>query len=108
MWLVKLLKRLVSENRSTVNILNSLKNCTIALPWYCFITLVKFEMDNACLSVSGILGVYADTLTAHGKYSLRNTDNLPEPIQLQLSKKKIFSEFLAPYLKSKSNIENFE
>ena len=58
-------------------------------------------MENACLSVSGILGVYADTLTTHDKYSLRNRDNVPEPVQLQLSKKKKISEFFAPYLKSK-------
>ena len=52
-------------------------------------------MENVRLSVSEILGVFAITLTNDDKYSLRNRENLPEPIQLQLSKKnKFFLHFL--------------
>ena len=109
MWLVKYLKSLSSEYRSTVNILNSLKNCTATLPLYCFITLAKIKMGNARVSVSEILGVFVNTLTSDGKYSLRNRQNLPQSIQLQMSKiQKSFSQFFAQYLKSTSNFEHFE
>ena len=109
MWLVKYLKSLSSEHRSTVNILNSLKNCTATLPLYCFITLAKIKMGNARVSVSEILGVFVNTLTSDGKYSLRNRQNLPQSIQLQMSKiQKSFSQFFAQYLKSASNFEHFE
>ena len=109
MWLVKYLKSLSSEHRSTVNILNSLKNCTATLPLYCFITLAKIKMGNAGVSVSEILGVFVNTLTSDGKYSLRNRQNLPQSIQLQMSKiQKSFSQFFAQYLKSTSNFEHFE
>ena len=109
MWLVKYLKSLFSEHRSTVNILNSLKNCTATLPLYCFITLAKIKMGNARVSVSEILGVFVNTLTSDGKYFLRNRQNLPQSIQLQMSKiQKSFSQFFAQYLKSTSNFEHFE
>ena len=95
MWLVKRLKSLFSEHRLIVNMLNSFKTCTTALPSYCFITFTKIELENVCLSISEILGVFVNTLTADDKYSLRNRKNLPKPIQLQLSKKnKIFLPFL--------------
>ena len=48
-------------------------------------------------------------LTAHHKYSLQNSDNLPQPIQMQLSKKqKNFSEFFSKFLKPKRIFEYFE
>ena len=109
MWLVKYLKSLSSEHRSTVNILNSLKNCTATLPLYCFITLAKIKMGNARVSVSEILGVFVNTLTANDKYSFLNRKNLLEPIQLQMSKiQKSFSQFFAVYLKSTTDFEHFE
>ena len=95
MWLVKCLKNLASEHLGTVNMLNSLKTCTTALPLYFFIILAKIELANIRLSVSEILGVFVNTLTADDNYSLNNRKNLPQPIQLQLSKKpKIFPNFL--------------
>ena len=95
MWLNKCLKKLASEHLATANMLSSLKPCTTALPSYCFITLPKRELEKIRLTVSQILGVFANTLTADDKYSLRHRSNLPQPIQLQLSKKqKIFLHFL--------------
>ena len=42
-----------------------------------------------------ILGLLVNTLTSYDKYSLRNSKNLPQPIQMQLSRKlKIFLDFL--------------
>ena len=42
------------------------------------------------LSVSQVLGLLVNTLTADDKYSLRNSENLKQAIQMQLSKKQIF------------------
>ena len=67
MWLAKCVKSPVSEHLATVNMLNSLKNCTRALRSYCFITFAKIEWQNARLVVSEILGVFANTLTANDK-----------------------------------------
>ena len=109
MWVVKYLRSLVSEHLMTVNILNSLKNCTTSLPSYCFITLAKIELENIRLSVTGIIGVFVNTSTAKDKYSLGNRKNSLQPIQLILfQKQKYFSQFFAAYLKSKSNVEHFQ
>ena len=49
------------------------------------------------------------TQTAHEQYSLRNSKNLHQPIQMQLPKKqKYFSELFGPLLKSALNFEHFE
>ena len=96
MWVVKCRKVLMSEHLAKVNMLNSLKNCTTALPSYYLITLAKTELEDVGLSISEMLGVFFNTLTADNKYSLRNRKNLRQPIQLQLFKKqKIFSQFFA-------------
>ena len=58
------------------------------------------------LVISEIIGLFVNTLTAYDKYSLHNKENLSKPIQIQLPKKqKLFSEFFATFLKSKSNLE---
>ena len=49
-----------------------------------------------------ILGLFVNTLTTYGKYSLLNRDNLSEPIQMQLSKK------LSALLECRSKFEHFE
>ena len=46
------------------------------------------------LVIPDILGLFVNTLTADEKYSLRNRENSPSPIQMQLSKKgKAFFQF---------------
>ena len=55
----------------------------------------KSKLENFHLSVSEIVGLFISTLTATDKYCLCNRENLPPPIQLQLSKKqKCFLNFL--------------
>ena len=50
-----------------------------------------------------------NTLTAHGKYSLLNRDNLWQPIQILLSQKKnCFSQFFSTFPKSTLNFEHFQ
>ena len=47
------------------------------------------------LVTSEILGQHVNTLTYDDKYSPRNSESLPQTIQMQLSKKlKIFLDFL--------------
>ena len=47
-------------------------------------------------------------MTADDKYSFRNSDNLREPIQMQLSKNlKTFSEHFAQFGLSTSNFKHF-
>ena len=47
-------------------------------------------------------------MSADGKYSLLNRDNLTQPIKMQLSRKqKSFSDFFSTFLKSSLNFEHF-
>ena len=47
-------------------------------------------------------------MTADDKYSLRNSENLREPIQMQLSKNlKTFSQHFARFVQSTSNFKHF-
>ena len=56
-----------------------------------------------------IIGLFANTWTAHYKYLLPDCENLPFPIQIQLSKKqKSFSRFFIPFMESPSNFEHFQ
>ena len=49
------------------------------------------------------------TLTANNKYSIRNSENLPQTMQMQLSQKlNFFSDFLAQLLKPISNFKHFQ
>ena len=69
--------------------LNSLKQRPAALPSY---YLAKAELENVRLTVFEILEKFFNPLTADDKYSSRNRKNLPQQIQLQLSKNQnIFS-----------------
>ena len=48
-------------------------------------------------------------LTANYEYSRSNTDNLPLPVQMQLSEKlETFSGFFIAFLESALNFEHFE
>ena len=53
--------------------------------------------------------LFPNTLSADGKYSLLNRDNLTQPIQMQLSRKqKTFSVFFSAFLKSNLNFEHIQ
>ena len=52
--------------------------------------------------------LFINTLSADGKYSLFNRDNLTQPIQMQISRKqKTFSQFLSAFFKSNLNFQHF-
>ena len=56
-----------------------------------------------------ILGLFVNTLTDDGKYSLLYRDNLTQQIQILLSQKqKTFSQFFCAFLKSTLNFEIFQ
>ena len=53
------------------------------------------------LVILEILALFFQIVTADHKYSLWNTKNLQQPIQIQLSKKqKVFFEYFTSFLKS--------
>ena len=61
------------------------------------------------LVVFKILGLFVNTLTDDGKYSLLYRDNLTQPIQILLSQKpKTFSELSSEILKPTLNFEHFK
>ena len=61
------------------------------------------------LLVFEVLGLFVNTLTAENKFSLRNSENLPQQFQMQLSKKRETSSvFFLLFLKCTSNFEHFE
>ena len=69
----------------------------------------KLNWKNSLSVICKILIQFANSLTADGKHSLVNRDNLTQPIQIYFSKKqKLFREFFSAFLKSRSNLEHFE
>ena len=53
--------------------------------------------------------LFPKTLSADGKYSLLNRDNLTQPIEMQVSQKqKTFSRFFCAFWKSSLNFEHFQ
>ena len=61
------------------------------------------------LVICKISRLFPNTLSADGKYSLLNRDNLTQPIQMQVSGKlKTFAQFFAAFLKSRLNFEHFQ
>ena len=91
----------------------------------CVQTLLKFAWQNlyhiywslwrqltckkSLLVTWKISRLFPKTLSADGKYSLLNRDNLTQSIQMQLSgKQKTFCQFFCAFLKSRLNFEHFQ
>ena len=69
----------------------------------------QLSYRKSLLVICKISRLFPNTLSADGKYSLLNRDNLTQPIQIQLSRKqKTFSEFFAAFLKFSWNFEHFQ
>ena len=88
-------------------------------------TLLKFAWQNldhiywllwthltfkkSLLVICKISRLFPNIVSADGKYSFLNRDNLTQPIQMQVSRKqKTFSEYFSAFLKSSSNFELFQ
>ena len=68
----------------------------------------QLTFKKSLLVICKISRLFPNTLSADGKYSLLNRDNLTQPIQMQLSRKqKTFSDFFSAFLKSSLNFEHF-
>ena len=71
-------------------------------------TCAKLRCKMSLLVICKILGLFVSTLTDNDKYSFHNSENLPQPIQLQLPKKlNYFSEFFDAFVKFGFTFENF-
>ena len=58
--------------------------------------------------INKILRLFANTLTVNDKHYLLNRENLPQPIQMQLSEKqKTFSQFSFSFSKSLLNFKRW-
>ena len=69
----------------------------------------QLSYKKSLLVICKIWRLLSNTLSADGKYSLFNRDNLTQPIQMQLSRKqKTFSGFFSAFLKSSLNFEHFQ
>ena len=80
----------------------------VSLP-YLLITVKAIDLQKPVSLTCKISRLFPNTLSAHGKYSLLNRDNLTQPIQMQLSRKqKTFSGFFCAFLKSSLNFEYFQ
>ena len=73
---------------------------------YLLINMKVIIYKKSLLVIWKIFRLFSNTLSAHGKYSLVNKDNLTRLIQMQLSpKQKNFSSFSSTFLKSTLNFE---
>ena len=78
-----------------------------ALLSYFFITLKETDLEN--FSLSDILGLFRNALTANDKYPVRDCEKVLSPIQMTLSlNPKTFSDSFVPLLESTSNFKHFE
>ena len=68
----------------------------------------EFSWKMSLLVIYEILALFVNTLTAIDNYSLPISENLLQPVQMQLFKNQYFFRFFAAFLKSTSNFEHFE
>ena len=79
----------------------------------CVIFLIQYAPHASLTAIENkIIVSYLlkfNTLTANYEYSRSNTDNLPLPVQVQLSEKlKTFYKFFIAFSESALNFEHFE
>ena len=69
----------------------------------------KLTYKKSLLVICNILRLFSNTSSADGRYSLLNTDDLTQPIQMRVSQRqRTFSRFFSAFLKSSLNFEHFE
>ena len=75
---------------------------------YCT-TRTHFSSEKSLLVICKSLRLFVNTMSAVDKCSLPNTDNLIQPIHMQLSQKlKILSRFFNVFSKSRLSLEYFQ
>ena len=71
--------------------------------------LWKNWLEHSLKSTVSEQALGVNTFTAHDKYPVPKSENLPLPIQMKLSaKQKTFSQFFVSFLESTSNFKRFE
>ena len=87
----------------------TLLKCQGQLLYHIYWSLLRqLSYKKSLLVIWKISRLFINTLSADGKYSLFNRDNLTQPIQMQLSRKqKTFSQFFSAFFKSRLNFEHF-
>ena len=69
----------------------------------------EFSCKKSLLVICKSLRQFVNTMSAVDKCSLRHTDNLMQPIHIQLSQKlKTFSQLFPAFWKSRLNFEHFQ
>ena len=69
----------------------------------------QFNCKKSLLVICKILRLFVNTFSAVDKYSLRNREELTQPVQVKLSQKqKSFPSIFSAFSKSKLNFENFQ
>ena len=112
-WLEPSLKSAVSELPLTVNLLKGLTQALVKSTWedfYHIFSSLWGQMISKLFRIGKfeILSVFINTFADYEKYPVSHCEMLPFPIQMQLSyKRKTFSQFLVPFFKSSSNVEDF-
>ena len=88
----------------------TLLKCQGQLLYHIYWSLLRqLSYKKSLLVTCKISRLLINTLSADGKYSLYNRDNLSQPIQMELSRKqKTFCEFFSAFLKSCLNFEHFQ
>ena len=83
----------------------TLLKCQEQLLYHIYRSLLRqLSYKKSVLVICKIPRLFINTLSADGKNSLLNRDNLTQPIKMQLSgKQKTFSQFFAAFLKSRLN-----
>ena len=72
-------------------------------------TRTHFSCRKSLLGICKSLRLFVNTMSAVEKCSLRHTDNLMQPIHIELSQKlKTFSQFFRAFSKSRLNFEHFQ
>ena len=103
----KCLKRLVSENTSTSNMVNVPQHC-----WNLHHSTFIKSNDHCPVNKVGkrsVISQFVNILAADEKYTLLKRNNLTIPIEMQLSQKhKTFSRFYTAFLKSRWTFEHFD
>ena len=74
-----------------------------------WLLLTQLSRKKSLLVICKILGLFVNTFTADGKYSLLRRDNLASSTYMQFSQKqKIFSEFFSAFLKCRLTFDHFQ
>ena len=69
----------------------------------------ELTCKKSLLVICKISRLFPNSLSAYGKYSLFNRDDLTQPIQMQWSRKqKTFSGFFSAFLKTSLKFEHFQ